>query len=127
MPGRVDPVTLWTLAQDWADTLGSPVDLVDLRFASTVLQYQVITTGERWWDRDSRADIYEAAMLSEKPPSTKPDGISFERGEFMADDVVINKAAIIERAAARAREEYYRDPASFSKDFTPPGRRHPQH
>jgi uncharacterized protein YutE (UPF0331/DUF86 family) len=36
----------------------------------------------------------------------------------MADDVVINKAASIERAVARAREEYYRDPASFSLDFT---------
>jgi predicted nucleotidyltransferase len=66
VPGRVDPVTLWTLAQDLADIVGSPVDLVDLRAASTVLQYQVITTGERWWARDSRADLYETAILSEK-------------------------------------------------------------
>lgn len=36
----------------------------------------------------------------------------------MADDVVINKAASIERAASRAREEYYRDPAEFSGDYT---------
>lgn len=36
----------------------------------------------------------------------------------MADDVVMNKAASIERAVARAREEYYRDPGSFSADFT---------
>ncbi|MCY0885958.1 MAG: DUF86 domain-containing protein [Firmicutes bacterium] len=36
----------------------------------------------------------------------------------MADDVVINKAAGIERAVARAREEYYRDPAGFAADFT---------
>jgi predicted nucleotidyltransferase len=66
VPGRVDPVTLWTLAQDLADILGHPVDLVDLRSASTVLQYQVITGGERWWARDSRADLYETAILSEK-------------------------------------------------------------
>lgn len=36
----------------------------------------------------------------------------------MADDVLINKAATIERCVARAREEYQRDPASFASDFT---------
>ena len=36
----------------------------------------------------------------------------------MADDVLINKAATIERCVARAREEYARDPASFASDFT---------
>ncbi len=36
----------------------------------------------------------------------------------MADDVVINKAAIIERCVARAREEYAANPATFSHDFT---------
>ena len=36
----------------------------------------------------------------------------------MADDVLINKAATIERCVRRAREEYARDPATFSADFT---------
>lgn len=36
----------------------------------------------------------------------------------MLDDVLINKAATIERTVARAREEYLRDPASFGSDFT---------
>lgn len=36
----------------------------------------------------------------------------------MADNVVINKAAAIERCVARAREEYNRDPQSFSSNFT---------
>ncbi|MFT4242667.1 MAG: DUF86 domain-containing protein [Acidovorax sp.] len=36
----------------------------------------------------------------------------------MADDVLINKAATIERCVARAREEYFREPASFATDFT---------
>ena len=36
----------------------------------------------------------------------------------MDDDVLINKAATIERCVARAREEYERDPASFATDFT---------
>ena len=36
----------------------------------------------------------------------------------MADDVLINKAATIERCVRRAREEYDRDPTSFATDFT---------
>jgi len=36
----------------------------------------------------------------------------------MADDVLINKSATVERCVARAREEYARDPASFATDFT---------
>ncbi|MBI2749457.1 MAG: DUF86 domain-containing protein [Burkholderiales bacterium] len=36
----------------------------------------------------------------------------------MADDVLINKSATVERCVARAREEYERDPASFATDFT---------
>jgi uncharacterized protein YutE (UPF0331/DUF86 family) len=37
---------------------------------------------------------------------------------FMVDDVLINKAATIERCILRAREEYYKDVASFDTDFT---------
>ena len=37
----------------------------------------------------------------------------------MADDVLINKAAVIERCVARAREEYASAPASFTTSFTP--------
>ena len=36
----------------------------------------------------------------------------------MADDVLINKAATIERCVARAREEYFSDPATFATNFT---------
>jgi uncharacterized protein YutE (UPF0331/DUF86 family) len=36
----------------------------------------------------------------------------------MADDVLLNKAATIERCVARARDEYANDPAGFSVDFT---------
>ena len=35
-----------------------------------------------------------------------------------ADDVLINKAATIERCVARAREEYERGPGSFATDYT---------
>jgi len=36
----------------------------------------------------------------------------------MRDDVLINKAATIERCVARAHEEYDRDPATFEADFS---------
>lgn len=36
----------------------------------------------------------------------------------MVDDVLLNKAASIERRVKRAREEYERDPASFAQNFT---------
>lgn len=36
----------------------------------------------------------------------------------MPDDILINKAATIERCVARAREEYDRDPGTFATDVT---------
>ena len=36
----------------------------------------------------------------------------------MVDDVLVNKAATVERCVARAREEYDRDPSTFATDFT---------
>ena len=49
-----------------ADVAGCLVDLLDLRAASTIMQHQIITTGQRWWAGDFQAALYEAAMLSEK-------------------------------------------------------------
>lgn len=64
--GYAQPLSLWELASDLADLAGCPVDLLDLRAASTVIQYQIITTGERWWAMDAQAGLYETAILSEK-------------------------------------------------------------
>ena len=64
--GYADPLSLFNLAGDLADVAGCPVDLLDLRAGSTVMQYQIITTGQRWWARDTQAALFEAAALSEK-------------------------------------------------------------
>ncbi|MCZ7019308.1 type VII toxin-antitoxin system MntA family adenylyltransferase antitoxin, partial [Salmonella enterica] len=64
--GSVDPLLLWRLAGELADIVAVPVDLLDLRAASTVMQYQVITTGRRLWNKDSQAGIFESYILSEK-------------------------------------------------------------
>jgi len=64
--GYADVMTLWNLSGELADIAGCAVDLVDLRAASTVLQYQIITGGARWWALDSQAALFESAILSEK-------------------------------------------------------------
>jgi uncharacterized protein len=42
------------------------VDLLDLRAASTVMQYQIITTGQRWWVKYVQPALFESVVLSEK-------------------------------------------------------------
>lgn len=64
--GYVDPVRLFDLANALVDLVGCAVDLVDFRAAPTVLQYQILTQGQRWWESDFRAAVYEAAILSQK-------------------------------------------------------------
>ncbi|MEJ7137350.1 type VII toxin-antitoxin system MntA family adenylyltransferase antitoxin [Amphibiibacter pelophylacis] len=64
--GYADPLLLFDLAGSLADVAGCPVDLLDIRAASTVMQHQILTQGERWWALDVRAGLFEAAMLSEK-------------------------------------------------------------
>lgn len=57
---------LWDLASRLAGIVGCPVDLLNLRSASTVMQYRVVTTGQRLWARDEQAALYEAFILSQK-------------------------------------------------------------
>ena len=42
----LDPVSLWKLTQEIAIDLNRDVDLIDLRQASTVFRYQILTTGQ---------------------------------------------------------------------------------
>lgn len=64
--GYAEPLALFNLASDLAEITSGTVDLLDLRAASTVMQYQIITTGERWWASDSQSALFEAMVLSEK-------------------------------------------------------------
>ena len=64
--GYADPVQLWQWSGELADVAGCAVDLLDLRAASTVMQYQIITTGVRWWVLDAQAALFESAILSQK-------------------------------------------------------------
>ncbi len=64
--GYAGPIVLWELASKLTDVAGCPVDLLDLRAASTVMQYQVITTGQRLWSAGLAAGLFECYVLSEK-------------------------------------------------------------
>ena len=64
--GYADPLQLFEMANQLADKLGYEVDLLDLRAASTVMQYQVITTGRRLWAKDLQADLFDVFVLNEK-------------------------------------------------------------
>jgi predicted nucleotidyltransferase len=77
--GYANPLTLWEVSGRLADLLGCPVDLLDLRAASTVMQYQVITTGQRLWSAGVDADVFECFVLSEKT------ALDTARAPLMAD------------------------------------------
>lgn len=77
--GKADAVRLWELAQSLALDLDADVDLIDLRSASTVMQYQVITGGRRLWAAGIDPDLFEAFVLSEKT------SLDLARRELIAD------------------------------------------
>ena len=64
--GYADPVELFDLAGLLSELAHCPVDLLDIRAASTVMQHQILMQGERLWARDVQAGLFEAAMLTEK-------------------------------------------------------------
>jgi len=63
--GYADVIELWDISSDIAELANCEVDLLDFRAASTVMQYQILTTGKRLFAIDYNVDIYEAAVLSE--------------------------------------------------------------
>jgi predicted nucleotidyltransferase len=65
--GYADPVVLWELSAKLAVIAGCEVDLLDMRAASTVMQYQILTKGKRWWTKEALSvGLFEAMVLSEK-------------------------------------------------------------
>lgn len=110
--GYADPLQLWEISGQIADIARCPVDLLDFRAASTVMQYRILTTGQRWWAADSRADLYEAGVLSDK---TELDSA---RAALPNDEYLERLSGKIEHYVRRAREEYTTDPAGFATNHT---------
>jgi predicted nucleotidyltransferase len=64
--GYAAPLSLWNASGELANQLGMPVDLLDMRAASTVMQHQVLTRGRRIWGTDPQAGLYECFVMTEK-------------------------------------------------------------
>ncbi len=64
-PGYLDPIDLWDISSDLAEVLQMEVDLLDFRAASTVMQYQILSTGTRLLAIHPDLNSYEAGVLSE--------------------------------------------------------------
>ncbi|MDO9481127.1 MAG: nucleotidyltransferase domain-containing protein [Hydrogenophaga sp.] len=66
LPGYANANALWDTAMELAALLNRHVDLLDLRAASTVMQHQVLTTGQRLWGDALAAGLFECFALTEK-------------------------------------------------------------
>ena len=64
--GQVEAFDLWDLASQLSEIAGCDVDLLNMRLASTVMQYQILQTGRTLWAKQPDAGIFESFILSEK-------------------------------------------------------------
>ena len=64
--GYAEPLQLWDISNDLAEIAGCDVDLLDMRAASTVMQYQILQTGRCLWANKLEADLFGCFVLSEK-------------------------------------------------------------
>ena len=64
--GYADPLALWDAGHALSRVLHRDVDLLDLRAASSVMQHQILTTGQRLWGKDPEAGLFECFALTEK-------------------------------------------------------------
>jgi len=65
LPSRADPLRLWEAGEAIARRLNIDVDLVDLRAASTVMQFQIVTKGRRLFAQGNEPERYELFILAE--------------------------------------------------------------
>ncbi len=112
----------WHLAQSLAIGLGRDVDLVDLRQASTLMRVQVLGSGQLLLelDRGARQEFEAVALAAYARLNEERRGIIDDiraRGSVM-DDIVLNKAASIERCLRRIGEEYEAVAANLEGDLT---------
>ncbi len=64
--GYAPPLLLWELSGELADLANCPVDLIDLRAASTVMQFEVLRGARRLWAAGIEADLFECYVMNEK-------------------------------------------------------------
>ena len=112
------PLARWDAQEALAAAVGADVDLVDLWSASTVMRAEVLRSGRVVLDLDPAARAFwetwtmsAYARLNEERAGIlddirHPEGTALANGAgSMPDDVILNKAATIERCLARVRAE----------------------
>lgn len=65
LPTPLSAEQRWQLSGEVAERLRTDVDLIDLRQASTALQHQIVTKGQRLWQRGLDSDEFELTVQSE--------------------------------------------------------------
>lgn len=64
LPQKLDPITRFDIQESLASKLDRDVDLVDLLFASTVMQFQVTTKGECLYGTANERLKFEVQVMS---------------------------------------------------------------
>lgn len=93
---------VFMLAQELADLLNMEVDLVDLKYASTVFQAQIFSTGKVIFSNDEilrmNMEMTAFSMYAKLNEERKEiiENID-ESGSIYENDVILNKISVIER------------------------------
>jgi predicted nucleotidyltransferase len=66
LPKSIPPLTIWTIANTLSGMVDCSVDLIDLRRASTVMQYQIVSTGIRLWEKKQEGQQFEVFVCNDK-------------------------------------------------------------
>jgi uncharacterized protein YutE (UPF0331/DUF86 family)/predicted nucleotidyltransferase len=123
LPERVACSELFDVQRNVSVALDADVDLIDLSVASTVLQCEVITRGQRIFEREHDHVLdFEARVLTDYGALLEATQSLREHarspGGRPMNPPVLGKIASIERSATRAREEFTSAGANFARDFT---------
>lgn len=132
------PIERWNMAEQLAHQLGRDVDWIDLRQCSSVLQYQIISTGHLLFDSPPMAAHFETTVasmythLQEERQSILDDwqqrltgapdqsavlATDISKGQSV-DDFLLSKAATIKRCLERIRKVYGENAEHFTTDIT---------
>ena len=66
LPGPIPSLSVWAIAGSLSGMVNCPVDLIDLRRASTVMQYQIVNTGTRLWEKKQEGQLFEVFVCNDK-------------------------------------------------------------
>lgn len=66
LPEPLPPLTLWAMSDALCAMVNCPVDLIDLRRASTVMQDQIVNTGLRLWEKKQEGQWFEVYVCNDK-------------------------------------------------------------